>query len=418
MASHNSLLALKGGRPAVPEALGKEHHPQLSERMRQLVLSQLTDQISIYDNGGIYERLESALKEKWNLPSALTVNSGTTALYTMFYGAGLVPGDEVIVPSYTFFATATPLFPLGVRPVLADCLDNGNIDPDSVAALVSVRTKAVVCTHMWGIPCDMDELQAVASKAKILLLEDSSHAHGALYRGKVVGSFADGSAWSLQGKKLLTAGEGGLYSTRHKEHYERAILIGHFNKRAKKEVYSSKFLPFTTTGTGLNFRMHPLGAALAYSQIETFDEQLSQRRQIAQVLTYELSKIDGLRVPHIPAGAEPAWYAFPILYNAAAFPGVSKEVFVRAVHAEGAVEVDIPGSTCPLSKHPLFRTPGDFLRDSGSGTLEMCAIANAERYHGAVIKLPCFHGALRYEQAQAYVAAISKVAASRGELAE
>jgi dTDP-4-amino-4,6-dideoxygalactose transaminase len=116
--------------------------------------------------------------------------------------------------------------------------------------------------------------------------------------------FFDGAAWSLQGKKILSAGEGGLFSTPHEEFYQRAVLLGHFNKRAKIEVSISHFLPYTTTGLGMNLRMHPLGAAVAYAQLERLEQQLTERRETAAILAAAIAEIDGLILPFVPDGAD------------------------------------------------------------------------------------------------------------------
>src|SRR3989338_6688505 len=155
-------LALHGGKPIVSHEFRRFKHPQISTRQEKRIISQLNEAISIYDNSGIYHKLESSLEKRLGVKHVLTVNSGTTALFSMFFSLNLQPGDEVIVPDYTFFATATPLFILGAVPILADCRPNGNIDSVSVQAKICPKTRAIVMTHMWGIPCDIDDLQKVA----------------------------------------------------------------------------------------------------------------------------------------------------------------------------------------------------------------------------------------------------------------
>ncbi len=226
---------MKKNKFTIPTKYQYFEHPQIDTDIRVSVLKQLEEDISIYDNGGIYKTLENALAKIFPTKYLLTVSNGTNALYSMFFGANIGYKDEVIVPAYTFFATATPLFQLGAVPILCDSEENGNISSKAVEKLITSKTKAVVITHMWGVPCDMDLLSKVCKKHNILLLEDCSHAHGATYKNHVVGThYSDAAAWSMQGKKLITAGEGGLLATNNKEIFERAVLLGHFNKRAKK----------------------------------------------------------------------------------------------------------------------------------------------------------------------------------------
>jgi len=387
-------------------------HPIISDEMVDSVTRQLFDDISLYDNGGIYREVEDALKKLFQVPYGLTVCNGTSALFSMYYGAGIGHGDEVIVPAYTFFATASPLFLLGAVPVLVDCDESGNIDTELVSEKVTSRTKAIVITHMWGIPGKMERLAAVAKDHGLLLLEDASHAHGATYDGRVIGSFSDGAAWSLQGKKLLTAGEGGFFATKHQAFFERAVLLGHFNKRAKKDVSLPEFTDFTVTGLGGNLRMHPLGAAVLRPQLARFTEQLQQRRETAALLTEAIARTDGLENVPVPENVNPAWYAFNFFFDPDAFR-VSREDFVDLLVAEGGVEFDIPGSTCPLNRHPLFTRPADVLPSYRElqHRFDLGEYPAAEAFHGRIIKLPTWHGENYMEYARCHADLLEECAA-------
>jgi perosamine synthetase len=403
-------LAIHGGSPAVPPELRQFRHPEITDELRSAVLAQLDEQISIYDNGGVYGELERKLAELVGARHVLSVNSGTTALLSMFYGHGIGPGDEVIVPAYTFFATATPLFRLGAVPVLADCDESGNLSAVSVARRLTPKTRAVVATHMWGIPCDLEALRAVCHRAGAPLLEDASHAHGAEYDGRPVGVFDGGGAWSLQGKKILTAGEGGFFATNDRAAFERAVLLGHFNRRARAEVHDPERVAFATTGLGLNLRMHPLGAALALAQLPALPRQLEERREVARHLTEELRSIPGLTPVPVTPRSSPAWYAFPVFFDSEIFAGLTKERFVEAVRAEGAEEVDIPNSTRPLGDFALFQRPQNIYPEyRGFRPVPRDEVPAAYRFHQRVFKLPTWYGPRRMDFARAYVAAIHKV---------
>ena len=156
----------------------------------------------------------------------------------MFEALDLRPGDEVLCPVYTFFATATPMLQYGAVPVFCDALADGNMDPAEILKKSTPKTKAVIVTHMWGLPCDMPKIMENASRVNggIKVLEDCSHAHGAVVAGKLVGSWGHMAAWSLQAKKNLTGGQAGVLATNSTDYYARAITHGHFNKRAKQEV--------------------------------------------------------------------------------------------------------------------------------------------------------------------------------------
>lgn len=156
----------------------------------------------------------------------------------MFEALDLRVGDEILCPVYTFFATATPMLQFGAVPVFCDALPDGNIDPAEITKKSTSKTKAVIVTHMWGLPCDMPKIMENASRVNsgIKVLEDCSHAHGAVVAGKIVGAWGHMAAWSLQAKKNLTGGQAGVLATNSTDYYARAITHGHFNKRAKQEV--------------------------------------------------------------------------------------------------------------------------------------------------------------------------------------
>jgi dTDP-4-amino-4,6-dideoxygalactose transaminase len=410
-------LAINGGKAIVEPQYRKFAHPAISSFLQQGVLEQLHEDISIYDNGGIYHKFEKLFGEILDFDGhVLTTNSGTTALYSMFFGLDLHPGDEVIVPSYTFFATATPLLHFGVVLKFADCLDNGNIDPARVEELITPQTKAVVITHMWGIPCDMAQLLRICRENNVMLVEDASHAHCAKYDGKFIGTFSDAAAWSFQGKKVLTCGEGGVFATKHNYMFERAVLVGHFNKRAKKEVFTKELAQFNVTGFGLNLRMHPLGAAIGYSQLQKADYMLRERQETAEYMLNELNFIDGLSPMRVPDNAQPAWYAFPIKFDSHKF-SVSMAEFVKALNAEGAEEADIPGATCPLNRHPIFNNPSavSHLYDADIKChTENKYFKQAEDFHSSMFKLPTWYGTERMNYAYAYMEAIKKVSRAYG----
>lgn len=156
----------------------------------------------------------------------------------MFEALDLRPGDEILCPVYTFFATASPMLQYGAVPVFCDALPDGNLDPDEIIRKSTPKTKAVIVTHMWGLPCRMALIMKNAKQVNggIKVLEDCSHAHGAMVDGKIVGSWGHMAAWSLQAKKNITGGQAGVMATNSTDYYSRAILHGHFNKRAKQEV--------------------------------------------------------------------------------------------------------------------------------------------------------------------------------------
>ncbi|GAA2512171.1 DegT/DnrJ/EryC1/StrS family aminotransferase [Streptomyces thermolineatus] len=407
-----SPLALLGGEPVNDVPGPHLAWPPIEETDHRAVAEQLRVAVSVPDRSGIVADLENALASYLGVRHVVTTCTGTAALHSMYAAAGIGPGDEVIVPALTFHATATPLFHLGARPVLADVDENGQLDPDDVARRVTARTKAVVAVHLWGLPENMDALAVFADRHGLMLLEDGSHAHGAAWNGQLVGSFGTAAAFSLNGPKPLSAGEGGFVATDDTEVYYRVLLHGQYNKRCRREIPAGHPLaPYAVTGMGLKLRIHPLAAALAHAQLPRLDGYLAGRAAVAQRMCAALERVPGIRVPRVPAGARPSWYALPLRYEPAELGGLSVDRFLEALHAEGATDADLPGSTRPLSDHPLFRTPGELLPGyAGRPRPAVGSFPAAAHVHGSTLKLPVWHRDQDFRLADAYTAAVAKVA--------
>ena len=369
--------------------------PKIGREEEAAVLSQLRETVSIYGKGGIFEKFESAFSVYHGRKYSLLCNSGTTAIHSMFVAAGIKSGDEVICPAYTFFATVTPLFFLGAIPVLSDCDDNGNIDPEEIAKKITGKTKAVIVTHMWGIPAQMDKIKQICRRHKILLLEDCSHAHGAKFHGQVVGSFGDIAAWSLQGAKLITGGEGGILSMDKKIFYDKALLLGHYNKRCHQEIsHRSPLEKYAHTGMGLKYRAHPLAIALAYALFLKFPKASSYRSKYARLAIKKFAGMPAFSMPpaYFDKNISPSWYAFIFFVASQGKNNVSqtKKQFLTKCHDAGLVDIDSPDSTRPLNLLPLFQNPTPLFPAYAPGGVKYRAgdFPKAEKFYRAVLKMP------------------------------
>uniref|UniRef100_UPI003F499505 DegT/DnrJ/EryC1/StrS family aminotransferase n=1 Tax=Streptomyces sp. CA-136453 TaxID=3240050 RepID=UPI003F499505 len=415
---NDSPLALLGGQPLISVAGPHFTWPPIEAADTEAVAGQLRTAVSIADRSGVVAALEDAVASWLGVRHVVTTCTGTAALHSMYAAAGIGPADEVIVPALTFHATATPLFHLGARPVLADVGDNGQLDLADAERRVTARTKAVVAVHLWGIPQDMDALAGFAQRHGLMLLEDGSHAHGATWRGQPVGSFGHAAAFSMNGPKPLSAGEGDFVATDDTELYYRVLLHGQYNKRCRREIPATHPLaPYAVTGMGLKLRIHPLAAALAHAQLPRMENYLTERAAIATRMRTALQHVPGIRTPHVHGRARPSWYALPLRYEPSELGGLPIERFLDAVHAEGAIEADLPGSTRPLNDHPLFQRPGALL--PGCADLQGPAAGDfpvAELVHGSTIKLPVWHRERDLHLADAYTAAITKVARHHKDL--
>jgi len=206
---------------------------------------------------------------------ALATSSGTSSLVASAIALGLKPGDEIIVPAYTFVASYSSVIFAGLVPVLAEIDESLTLDADDIEHRITPRTKAIMPVHMLGNPCDMDRIMAIAKKHNLLVLEDSCQAAGASYKGKKVGSIGNISAFSLNIFKTINSGDGGLIITNDKSLYETAFSVhdqGHKPMRFGVEVGTRNVL-------GLNFRMNEITAAVGLAQLGKIDKIVATLRQ-------------------------------------------------------------------------------------------------------------------------------------------
>ena len=416
-----SKLALFGGSPAVTEPTDFSWPPITPADIAAVTALLERGEISYYGREGEAAALESEFAAYVGVPYALSCSSGTAALHSAFFGIGLEPGDEVIAPTFTFLSTVMPLFVVNAVPVLVDCEpDTGNIDPAAIEAAITPRTRAIVVVHINGHPCDMTPIAEIAQRRGLKLIEDCSHAHGAMYGNARVGGIGDISIFSLQGSKLTAAGQGGLLLTRDQEMFERAVMLGHFKMRAFDDVKSEAFRAFAATGYGLNYRMHPLAAALARRQFQDLDAYIDGRTANLELLSARLAGIPGVKPPaRKPYVARHSYYNYKPLFDAAALDGVDRRAFIQALRAEGAPVED--STSLPLHCERLFQT-----RDDGSRTYGREAnrrvyatgdMPQAESYAQSALRIPSYTAPRPALMAQ-IADAFEKVSAARADLIE
>jgi perosamine synthetase len=223
--------------------------------------------------GAHINRFEETFALFCNACHAATVSNGTVAIHLLLVAAGIGPGDEVIVPSLTFVATAAAVIHAGAVPVIVDCEPLiGTMDPAAVAAAVSPRVKAILAVHLYGHPAEMDALREVADRHGLFLFEDAAEAHGALYRGKVVGGLGHASTFSFYGNKVMTTGEGGMIVTNDVALDDRIrFLRDHAMDRDRRYWHSE---------VGFNYRMTNLQAALGTAQLGRISEITARRQAV------------------------------------------------------------------------------------------------------------------------------------------
>ena len=417
---NTNKLAINGGEKVFPEGLSGEYiHPRIDEHLEQAIIDQLHTSISIYDRSGIFQTFEKEFCSYHNRKYGVLTNSGTAALWSMYDAIGLKCGDEIICPIYTFFATITPILFTGAIPVFVDSGIDGNIDYNKIENKINEKTKAIVVTHMWGYPCKMDIIKEIADRNNLFLLEDCSHAHGASYKSIPLGGWGDAAAFSLQGNKIITGGEGGILITDKKEIYEKALLLGHYNKRCKNEIDRlSPLYSFATTGKGMKLRAHPLAIRIAHELFLHLDEINYQKQKFAIQIKDCVDKLPGLKVLWPDSFSKCSWYALIIQYNKKELLNVPRDRFVKAMNAEGATEVDIPKSTCPMSHLELFKNPGFLFSDySEIKSLITETYSTSEWFYNSIIKIPVWDWEENSNIIEKYIDTFEKVVLNIDELA-
>ncbi|MDE0682330.1 MAG: DegT/DnrJ/EryC1/StrS family aminotransferase, partial [Candidatus Poribacteria bacterium] len=308
-------LAIHGGKRTIPDGL-IQPWPEVTKSDRDAIAEviaseRITEQQRIQSEG-----LAQEWAEYMGVQYCIPVNSGTAALHLCVAGAGIEPGDEVIVPAFTFWATAAAVLHHNAIPVFVD-IDPVTycIDPNEIEAKITERTRAILPVHIHGIPADMDPILAIAKKHNLKVIEDVAQAHGARYKGKLCGSFGDAAGYSTQASKTLSSGcQGGLFTTDDEEIYKRAALLQYFGEivvpgREREEQ------AYNAYGLGWMYRGDMFSQAFIRSQLKRLDANNALRIENCNYLTLHLSELDGIETPFTPDGCEPVYYNYVVGFN-------------------------------------------------------------------------------------------------------
>lgn len=250
------------------------YQPSLSGREKEYVLDCL-ESSWISSKGKYVKQFEENFAKKIDVLHATSVCSGTAALHLALLALGIGPGDDVIVPTFTYIASVNAITYTGATPVFVDALPNTwQMDPADVRRKITARTRALMVVHLYGHPCDMEALMSIAESHKMFIVEDCAESFGAFYQGRHVGGFGQVATFSFYGNKTITTGEGGMCVTNDEALYKRAV---HF-----KEQGSAANRHYWHDLVGYNYRMTNLCAALGVAQLEQADEFIGKKRQLAK----------------------------------------------------------------------------------------------------------------------------------------
>lgn len=325
-------LAINGGDPVRTASWPTWPQPETAARAADLVrLALLSGKWA--GDGPMETEFSQRFASLARARFGVCVSSGTTALQTALEAAELASGDEVIVPGLTWIATASAVLSANLVPVFADVdPDTFCIDPTSIAARITPRTRAIIPVHLSGATADMDAVNALAKQHNLLVIEDAAHAHGTLWRcpdGEVrgAGALGDAGCFSFQASKSLTSGEGGIILT-NDESFANLCWAYRNVGRARREGEAYVL--------GFNYRISEVQAAVLLAGISSLEEELATRDANGQLLNEQLTHVPGIR----PARRDPrvvrqAYYGYLFAYDSDAWDGIPRSRFVKALQAEG-----------------------------------------------------------------------------------
>lgn len=360
---------------------------------------------------------------------ALAMNSGTAALHSAYFALGVKPGTEVIVPGYTFFATAAPILQCGGRPVFCD-VDPETLlaDPDDVERRITPRTRAICVVHLWGNPAPMDRFVEIARRHHLGLIEDCSHAHGALYRKRPVGSWGDIGCFSLQGPKAVSAGEGGIAVTDNPVLFDRMLALGHYGRLKAgqaKNTFDTDYLSL-----GVKYRPHLYGVLLATASLSRLPELNRRRQRNYDILLKELADCEAVQpIKTTSEGVRGGFLEFIVRYTPEKAGNWKSSQFLEAAQAEGVPiskerYARLGKSKRMLSETPIFTTLdsaelGGYLEASRSDAQAQNDLPVVKSLSGRLLTLPPFTkvSAQYVRECAAALRKVAEYAAQMGEQA-
>lgn len=310
------------------------------------------------------KRFEREFAEVIGVPHALAVCSATAAMHLALDALGIQPGDEVIVPVYTFTATAAVIVHCGARPVFVDVDPvTCNIDPARLEAAITPHTRAVMVVHIAGLPAEMDAVLALTRPRNIAVIEDAAHAFPAYYRGRMIGTIGDMTAFSFYATKALATGDGGMLTTNNSEYAKRSALMAlhGMSRDAWKRYTAEGSWYYEILDAGYKYNMTDLAAALGVQQLARREWLLERRQSIAGRYTEAFAQVPELETPPDPAHVQHAWHLYQLRLHPERLK-ITRDAFIQALTA---ANIGTSVHFIPLHLHPYYRetfqlSPNDF----------------------------------------------------------
>jgi perosamine synthetase len=391
---NHEILAVDGGTP-VRKTLLPYGRQSVGEDDIQAVVDVLrSDWLTTGPKVGEFEEAFAA----WvGAKHAVSFSSGTAALHGAAFAAGLRPGDEAITTPMTFAATANCVLYQGATPVFADVsADTLNLDPEKAAAKITARTRAILAVDYAGHPADLDAILELADRNGMTVIEDASHALGAEYRNRRVGSIAHMTVFSFHPVKHLATGEGGMVTTNRADCAEalRRFRNHGISSDARQRQAEGQW-HYEMVLLGFNYRLTDIACALGLSQLKKLEANLARRREIAARYATAFRDLAGVARPAVRAEVNPAWHLYPVRLNLEKLSADRAQIF-RALRAEN---IGVNVHYIPVHRHPYYRDR--FGYRGGEYPI-------AEDAYERLISLPMFHG-MSDQEVEDVIAAVKKV---------
>jgi perosamine synthetase len=297
----------------------------------------------ISSQGEYIRKFESLFARKMGAKYGVTANNGTTALHLAVAALDIGPGDEVIIPTHTMIATANAVRYTGAKPVLVDSeLKTWNMDPDQIENMITKKTKAIMPVHTYGHPCDMDKIMSIAKKHGLYVIEDAAEAHGAVYKGRKIGSIGHAASFSFYANKILTCGEGGMVTTNDKKLAEKMQVM-------KNHAFSHE-RHFWHKLLGFNYRMTNIQAAIGLAQTEKLEKLAAARIKNAMLYNSLLQEIDEIQLPPSTPGIKNVYWMYGILLKN--WSKVTRDTLRYELAAKG---IETRTFFIPMHLQPVFK---------------------------------------------------------------
>ena len=324
-------------------------------------------------------RFEEEFRQYIGSKHAIAVNSCTAALHIALAAAGIGQGDEVITSPLTFCSTANVIVHLGGTPVFADIGEDYNVDPSEIERRITPCTKAIIPVHYSGQPCWMDEILVVTRKRNLLVIEDAAHAVGAKYRGRMIGTIGDVTAFSFYAIKNMTTAEGGMITTNNDELAEKMRLLSlhGISKDAWKRYTSEGSWYYEVVYAGYKCNMTDIQAALGIHQLAKLERFLEIRRKYAAMYSEAFGDVPEIQTPIVNPNVRHAWHLYVIQLNLERL-SIDRAQFIEALRAKN---IGTSVHFIPVHLHPYYRQTFGYKRGD---------FPNAERIYDRIVSLPLY----------------------------